>query len=81
MIVAILVGGGFGGVLGMFLGVPVFACLQMLVKWLLDRRLTRRGMPVNASAYVDRRNVARTDESETGDVQRRDGDGADGPVK
>lgn len=81
VIVAILVGGGFGGVLGMFLGVPVFACLQMLVKWLLDRRLTRRGMPVNASAYVDRRNVARTDESETGDVQRRDGDGADGPVK
>ena len=55
VIVAILVGGGFFGVPGMFFGVPVFACLRMLVKWLMDRRLARRGMPTEASAYVERK--------------------------
>ena len=39
VIVAILVGGGFGGVLGMFLGVPVFACVYALVTSLLKRRM------------------------------------------
>ena len=47
-------GGGFGGVLGMFLGVPVFACLQVLVKYLVDRRLRRRNMPTEAYCYVNR---------------------------
>ena len=54
VIVAILVGGGFGGVLGMFLGVPVFACLQALVKFLVDRRLEKRNMPLEAHKYVGR---------------------------
>ena len=39
VIVAILVGGGFGGVLGMFLGVPVFACIYALVTFLVKRRM------------------------------------------
>lgn len=59
VIVAILVGGGFFGVPGMFFGVPVFACLRMLVKWLMDRRLTRHGMPTEASAYVERKEALR----------------------
>ena len=59
VIVAILVGGGFFGVPGMFFGVPVFACLRMLVKWLMDRRLARRGMPTEASAYVERKEALR----------------------
>ena len=54
VIVAILVGGGLGGVLGMFLGVPVFACLQALVKFLVDRRLKKRNMPTEAHTYVER---------------------------
>ena len=54
VIVAILVGGGFGGVLGMFLGVRIFACLQMLVRWLLNTRLQKRNMPLEACAYVSR---------------------------
>lgn len=59
VIVAILVGGGFFGVLGMFLGVPVFACLRLLIKWLMDRRLEARGMPTEASAYVERKESLR----------------------
>ncbi|MBQ0037691.1 MAG: AI-2E family transporter [Clostridiales bacterium] len=54
VVVAILVGGGFGGVLGMFLGVPIFACLQALVKFLIDRRLMGRNMPLQAYEYVNR---------------------------
>ena len=54
MVVAILVGGGFGGVLGMFLGVPICACLQELVKYLMNNRLRARGMPTEARAYVHR---------------------------
>lgn len=54
VVVAILVGGGFGGVLGMFLGVPIFACLQTLVKFLIDRRLAKRNMPLEAHEYVER---------------------------
>ena len=54
VVVAITVGGGFGGVLGMFLGVPVFACIQVLVKHLVDQRLRRRNMPTEAYHYVDR---------------------------
>ena len=64
VIVAILVGGGFGGVLGMFLGVPVFACVQELVKFLMDRRLQRRDMPTEAYAYVDRAREKAPEETE-----------------
>ena len=43
VIVAIVVGGGFGGVLGMFLGVPIFACVSSLVNWFTDRSLEKKG--------------------------------------
>ena len=54
VIVAILAGGGFFGVLGMFLGVPVFATLQTLAKYLVERRLTKQGLPLEKEAYVKR---------------------------
>ena len=46
----------------MFLGVPIFACIQELVKYLLDRRLRRRDMPTEAYAYVDRARATGTEE-------------------
>jgi predicted PurR-regulated permease PerM len=54
VIVSILVGGGFFGVLGMFFGVPVFAAVRTLIKYLVDRRLAGRDMPLEASAYIKR---------------------------
>ncbi len=54
VVVAILVGGGFNGLLGMFLGVPICACLQELVRFLVNRRLAKRNMPLDARAYVNR---------------------------
>ncbi|MBE6918227.1 MAG: AI-2E family transporter [Ruminococcaceae bacterium] len=54
VIVSILVGGGFFGVLGMFLAVPVCAALQVLAKYLMDRSLKKRDMPLDAAAYIRR---------------------------
>ena len=45
VIVAILVGGGFAGVLGMFLGVPVFACIYSGATYLVRRRLAKKSAP------------------------------------
>jgi len=44
VIVAILIGGGFFGVLGMFLGVPVFACLYTALGWWSKKRLRSKGV-------------------------------------
>jgi len=44
VIVAILIGGGFFGVLGMFLGVPVFACFYALVGYYSGKRLRKKGV-------------------------------------
>ena len=44
IIVAILVGGGFGGVLGMFLGVPVFACIYSAVQSVSQASLRKKGV-------------------------------------
>jgi len=65
VVVAILVGGGFAGVLGMFLGVPICACLHALAKYLMDNRLRQRHMPTEAGAYV-RRDL----ENSTGDIPK-----------
>ena len=52
VIVAILVGGGVGGVLGMFLGVPVCGCVIELVRYLTDKHLKDRDMPTEAYHYT-----------------------------
>ncbi len=51
VIIAILVGGSFFGLPGMFFGVPVFACLYAFVSFLTRTRLRERGMPENTAAY------------------------------
>lgn len=52
VIVAILIGGSFFGVAGMFFGVPVCACLNAAVSALVDARLKRRNLPVETEAYA-----------------------------
>ncbi len=44
VIVAILIGGGFFGLAGMFLGVPIFACLYAAVGYYSGRRLRKKGV-------------------------------------
>ena len=51
VIFAILVGGSFFGVAGMFFGVPVCACVYSLVNLYTESRLLKKEKPVETEAY------------------------------
>lgn len=51
VIIAILVGGGFFGIAGMFFGVPVCACLRCLMDFFVDMRLRKKGLPLECADY------------------------------
>ncbi len=70
VIVAILVGGGVGGVLGMFLGVPVFACIYTGVRTYSAYRLKRRGLPTDTASYATHEPVWPEDASGAGDGKK-----------
>ena len=57
VIVAILVGGGLWGVLGMFVGVPIFACVFAGIRYWSDYRLKKKGLPLDAADYATHRPV------------------------
>lgn len=50
---AILVGGGFFGVLGMILGAPVFACIYALVSAVCRVKLEEKKLPVATESYYN----------------------------
>lgn len=52
VIIAILVGGGFFGIAGMFFGVPVCGCLYSLVNFFVDVRLRKKGLPLDTDDYA-----------------------------
>ena len=52
VIVAILVGGGLWGVAGMFLGVPICACVYAGVRAFSAYRLKKKGLPVSSASYA-----------------------------
>lgn len=64
VMVAILVGGGLWGVAGMFLGVPIFACIYAGVRYWSAYRLQKKGLPVSASSYASHKPVWPEDEGE-----------------
>ncbi len=64
VIVAILVGGGLWGVAGMFLGVPIFACIYAGVKSYSTYRLSRKGLPVSTASYATHQPVWPEDRTE-----------------
>ena len=51
VIIAIMVGGSFFGVPGMFFGVPVCACLYSAGAFFIEQLLIKRGLPVELEAY------------------------------
>lgn len=51
VIVAILVGGGLWGVPGMFLGVPIFACLYAGVRSFTAYQLRKKDLPTSTASY------------------------------
>ena len=64
VMVAILVGGGLWGVAGMFLGVPIFACLYAGIRAWSAYRLKRKGLPVSSESYATHQPVWPEDEAE-----------------
>ncbi len=52
VIIAILVGGSFFGIAGMFFGVPVFACLHCMINFFVDMRLRKKGLPQEFGEYA-----------------------------
>ena len=60
VIVAILVGGGMWGVIGMFVGVPLFACIYTGIRKFSAWRLEQKGLPIHSYNYRTHRPV--TDE-------------------
>lgn len=53
VVVAILVGGGFFGFMGMFLGVPVFAVISYLLHCLIHYLLRKKGLPTESISFLD----------------------------
>lgn len=51
IIVSISVGGGMFGVPGMIFGVPVFATIYHLVRYICEELLKKKGMPTDTDAY------------------------------
>ena len=51
VITAIMLGGTFFGVAGMFFGVPVCACLLAFANFVMDRRLRAKNLPTAPASY------------------------------
>ena len=51
VIIAILIGGSFFGLPGMFFGVPVCACFYSLFTFLVDTHLKKKRLPLEVRAY------------------------------
>lgn len=52
VIIAILVGGSFFGIPGMFFGVPVCACLYSAGTFFVEIRLRKKSLPISTDAYT-----------------------------
>lgn len=55
VVVSILLFGGCFGIVGMFIGVPVFAWLYYIVKRLAEKSLRRQALPVATEDYEEKR--------------------------
>lgn len=64
VIVAILIGGSFFGIPGMFFGVPVLACLYSAGTFFIEERLMERGMPTAVTAYAPGKDPSRWSEDD-----------------
>ena len=62
--VPILLGGGLFGVVGMFLGVPAFACLYTAVRTYSAYRLKKKGLPTDTASYYPRKDTEPTPPAE-----------------
>lgn len=57
VLVSLLLGGGLFGLVGMLVGVPVFAVLYAGIKSLVNQSLTKRQLPTDTEQYLNVRSV------------------------
>ncbi len=57
IILAIIIGGSLFGVMGMIIGVPIFAVLYKLFKELIEYVLNRKNLPTNSGAYLNKKEI------------------------
>lgn len=53
IIISITVMGGLFGIPGMFLGVPIFVIVYTMIKYLTEKRLRKKNLPVDTEYYLD----------------------------
>ena len=63
---AILVGGGIFGIIGMFIGVPVFAVIYKFTKEFLEKKLESKNLPEHTESYKVIKGVKDFDDVEGG---------------
>lgn len=52
VVVAITIMGGLFGIIGMFIGVPVFAILYYIIKTIVDKRLKKKQLSIDTADYM-----------------------------
>ena len=57
IIVAILLGEGLFGVIGVFAGVPIFAIIMYIIGEILDRLLRKKHLPEDSGDYLNMQGV------------------------
>ena len=69
VIFAITVFGGFFGVMGMFLAVPIFAIIYAAIRTFINTRLEKKHMPSNTNFYIhsDYHSDSKMKDSNTGE--------------
>ena len=68
VVVAITIMGGMFGIIGMLIGVPVFAILYYIVKTVVDNRLKAKELSADTEDYMQSPNLTQSDE-----VNKEDG--------
>lgn len=64
---AIIVGGGLFGVIGMFIGVPVFATIYKFAKEAIEKKLNKKKLPEDTESYKVIKGIKPQDEIEKGE--------------
>ena len=64
---AIIIGGDMFGIIGMFIGVPVFAVIYKFAKEIFEHLLKRKNMPQETDAYKVIKGEKDQDEIEKGE--------------
>ena len=72
VIVAILVGGGLWGVVGMFVGVPLCACIFTGIRRFTEWRLEAKGLPKHSYSYRTHRPVWDREKPDQADPEKRE---------